>query len=328
MLRLLLCVILTSVGVAQTGRASSSSGDDARQWVETISWQPRAQVYHNFITPEECDDLINKARPQLRQSTVVGEGGKSVLDTVRTSRGTFLLRNSTPLLEALEKRLELWSHYNVSHQEDIQILRYSNMQKYGAHMDVIEEGSPRVATVLMYLTDVEEGGETAFPSDSKWADPTMERKFGPFSDCARGSVAVRPKKGMALIFYSMKPDMKTLDPHSMHTGCPVIKGVKWTATAWIHSIPFRMNSFREHAPDVKERIRFQPEDCGNLHSDCDKWAGEGECEKNRNFMVGTADGFGECRKACRVCEDCSATDTECRARNRLTAGFPALSELT
>ena len=67
----------------------------------------------------------------MRQSTVVGKGGKSVKDTVRTSRGTFLRRNMTPVIASVEKRLELWSHYNVSYQEDMQVLRYSDMQKYG-----------------------------------------------------------------------------------------------------------------------------------------------------------------------------------------------------
>jgi hypothetical protein len=38
--------------------------------------------------------------------------------------------------------------------------------------------SPRVATVLIYLSDTEEGGETAFPSDSQWADPSLEPRFG------------------------------------------------------------------------------------------------------------------------------------------------------
>jgi prolyl 4-hydroxylase len=28
------------------------------------------------------------------------------------------------------------------------------------------------------------------------------------------------------------------DPASMHTGCPVLSGVKWTATKWIHTAPF------------------------------------------------------------------------------------------
>lgn len=41
------------------------------------------------------------------------------------------------------------------------------------------------------------------------------------------------------MFWSMHPDSKREDSYSMHTGCPVLKGVKWTATKWIHSRPFR-----------------------------------------------------------------------------------------
>ena len=62
-------------------------------------------------------------------------------------------------------------------------------------MDVLEEVTPRAATVLLYLSDTEEGGETAFPSGSKWLYPDSEQRFGPFSECAKGSVAVRPRKG-------------------------------------------------------------------------------------------------------------------------------------
>lgn len=37
--------------------------------------------------------------------------------------------------------------------------------------------------------------------------------------------------GDALLFYSLKPD-SSQDAASMHTGCPVLQGRKWTATKW------------------------------------------------------------------------------------------------
>ena len=45
------------------------------------------------------------------------------------------------------------------------------------------------------LQDTDDGGETAFPQGSVWVDPAMPQRFGPYSDCAKGHVAVKPRKG-------------------------------------------------------------------------------------------------------------------------------------
>ncbi len=46
-----------------------------------------------------------------------------------------------------------------------QVLRYSNGEEYGPHYDSLQDASPRVATVLLYLNNDTSlvGGETAFP---------------------------------------------------------------------------------------------------------------------------------------------------------------------
>ena len=34
---------------------------------------------------------------------------------------------------------------------------------------------------------------------SSWMDPSMETQFGPFSNCAAGHLAVKPRKGAILL---------------------------------------------------------------------------------------------------------------------------------
>ncbi|CAG7884959.1 unnamed protein product, partial [Brassica rapa] len=58
----------------------------------------------------------------------------------------------------------------ADHGEGLQVLHYEEGQKYEPHYDYFvdefntKNGGQRMATMLMYLTDVEEGGETVFPA--------------------------------------------------------------------------------------------------------------------------------------------------------------------
>lgn len=57
---------------------------------------------------------------------------------------------------------------------------------------------------------------------------------------------------MALLFYSLDLDGGS-DQASLHTGCPIIEGVKWTATKWIHTSPFRPESLGQ---DIEVSLRL------------------------------------------------------------------------
>jgi len=312
------------------GETYKPQDQDARQpedksklpWVQVLSWKPRAFVYHNFLSDAEAAHVILMAAPQMKRSTVVGAGDSGVVDNIRTSAGTFLTRNQDPVVSAIEERLALWSGLPPSHQEDMQVLRYGPTNKYGPHLDGLE----RVCSVLIYLVAPEEGGETAFPNSNGWLHPEMgEPTQGPFSDCAKGHVAYKPKRGDALLFYDLMPDYIRQDMASMHTGCPVVKGVKWNAVKWIHGKPFRETEYNKTLTS-KKGIVPDPGMCQDLDEHCQMWAESGECTKNSGFMKGGNTGQGACRAACKECSPCAVGDTKCFIDNRTKGGFLNFSE--
>ncbi|GMH24546.1 hypothetical protein Nepgr_026389 [Nepenthes gracilis] len=217
--------------------------DKSEGWVEVISWEPRAFIYHNFLSKEECEYLIELAKPHMQHSTVVdSETGKSKDSRVRTSSGTFLARGRDRIIRGIERQIADFTFIPVEHGEGLQILHYEVGQKYEPHYDYFQDdfntknGGQRIATVLMYLSDVEEGGETIFPSAK--GNFTAVPYWNELSECGKGGLSVKPKIGDALLFWSMKPDA-TSDSSSLHGGCPVIKGNKWSSTKWL-----RVNEYK------------------------------------------------------------------------------------
>ncbi|KAL0913248.1 hypothetical protein M5K25_016692 [Dendrobium thyrsiflorum] len=213
------------------------------QWVEVISWEPRAFIYHNFLSKEECKYLIELAKPHMEKSSVVDSAtGHSKDSRVRTSSGTFLKRGRDKMIRSIEKRLSDFTFLPVENGEGLQVLHYEVGQKYDSHYDYFldefntKNGGQRIATVLMYLSDVEEGGETVFPSAK--VNSSSLPWYNELSECGKSGLSVKPKMGDALLFWSMKPDA-TLDPFSLHGGCPVIIGNKWSSTKW-----FRVDEFK------------------------------------------------------------------------------------
>ncbi|KAG0600716.1 hypothetical protein M758_11G055700 [Ceratodon purpureus] len=207
-------------------------------WVEVLSWEPRAFLYHHFLTQEECNHLIDLARPNLVKSSVVdSETGKSKDSRVRTSSGTFLMRGQDDVIKRIEKRIADFTFIPVEQGEGLQVLQYKESEKYDAHYDYFHDayntknGGQRIATVLMYLSNVEQGGETVFPASK--VNKSEVPDWDNLSECAQRGKSVRPRMGDALLFWSMKPDA-SLDPTSLHGGCPVINGTKWSATKWLH----------------------------------------------------------------------------------------------
>ncbi|KAL1807359.1 hypothetical protein ACET3Z_024349 [Daucus carota] len=261
--------------------------------VKQISWKPRAFVYQGFLTNEECDHLISIAKPGLKRSSVADNlSGESKHSEVRTSSGVFIRRENDPVVADIEEKIETWSFLPKENGEDIQVLRYEHGQKYDPHYDFFldkvnsAKGGHRIATVLMYLSDVEKGGETVFPKaeESSRLKSSIDANL---SECGQKGVAVKPRKGDALLFFNLHPKAIP-DLQSLHAGCPVIEGEKWSATKWIHV-------------GSTDKTLGADANCTDENDHCALWAALGECQNNPEYMGGTEEQPGYCRRSCKLC---------------------------
>eukprot|EP00879_Flechtneria_rotunda_P002604 GHRR01002805.1.p1 GENE.GHRR01002805.1~~GHRR01002805.1.p1 ORF type:complete len:312 (+),score=60.59 GHRR01002805.1:150-1085(+) len=261
-----------------------------------LAWEPRAYHLKGLLTDEECDHIKAISQDQLTASDVVNsDTGKSERSQVRTSTGTFFNMGHDDVITRIEERVADVTMLPRENQEGLQVLKYVDGQKYEPHHDYFHDvfnkdparGGQRVVTVLMYLATPEEGGETVFPD----VDPSLKVEGEGWSDCAKNGLAHKPKKGDALMFYSLTPD-GVEDPHSLHGSCPTTKGEKWSATKWIH-----VDAFGQDAEWQKDKWKG----CSDNNENCVYWAGTGECGKNPAYM------HMYCKLSCRLCDASAAS---------------------
>eukprot|EP00929_Paragymnodinium_shiwhaense_P107163 TRINITY_DN73227_c0_g1_i2.p1 TRINITY_DN73227_c0_g1~~TRINITY_DN73227_c0_g1_i2.p1 ORF type:complete len:549 (+),score=98.84 TRINITY_DN73227_c0_g1_i2:207-1853(+) len=163
-----------------------------------------------------------------------------------------------PMLRHIYKRISRTAHVPDEYQEAMQIGRYNTSTKYEVHLDTDPDHKVgRPATLITYLEDAEEGGETLFPvgrndCTPEWReDPkTGEKIWGVRWCCmtpgldASETVRVRPKKGRSVLFYSHTPDGR-IDGNAKHAACPVTKGEKWIAQRWLRFEPYQQITYTD-----------------------------------------------------------------------------------
>ena len=188
--------------------------------------QPRVVVLGNLLSADECDALIESARPQLARSlTVATKTGGEELNPDRTSSGTFFARGQTPEVARIEARIARLLHWPIENGEGLQVLHYRPGAEYKPHYDyfdpdepgtptILKRGGQRLATLVMYLSEPARGGGTTFP------DAGLE---------------VAPVRGNAVFFNYDRPHPST---RTLHGGAPVIEGEKWVATKWLREREF------------------------------------------------------------------------------------------
>jgi prolyl 4-hydroxylase len=202
--------------------------NDKRVFIGAKVERPVIITFDNLMSHEECDQLIALSQSRMKSSRVVdNETGKEELHSERTSTGTFFKLCENEFVATLDRRIAEVMHWPMENGEGIQILNYQPGAEYRAHFDFfpyelkgsqqhLAVGGQRVSTLVMYLNDVEQGGETTFPDVG---------------------FSVVPKKGSA-VYFEYCNSKGQVDPLSLHAGNPVIKGEKWIATKWMRQHKF------------------------------------------------------------------------------------------
>lgn len=189
-------------------------------------WDP-PRIIEDVITPQECKNIIEKATPNFRRSTVVGTQG---VDASRTSETAWLSRKDPSIRKILERAAELTGK-PVENCEDLQVVRYEPGTFYRAHHDSCcdcsdgclefeNDGGQRVGTLLIYLNSEFTDGETHFPD---WD----------------GGQKLKAPPGSAIFFRPLDGNEDKCHPKALHGGLPPSSGVKYVCNVWVRENKFR-----------------------------------------------------------------------------------------
>lgn len=191
---------------------------------------PLIAHFDDFIDAEDCEQLMELARPLMGPARVV-MGKEAVISDTRTNDVAKLDYGVDAIREILQPLIQKAADLIGLPAEccglPAQVLRYQGGEEYKLHLDAFdlntEEGlhftqtrGQRVATLLIYLNTVRGGGETEFPIQK---------------------VSVPAVQGHAVLFYNCYEGTTLEDPRSLHGAKPVLEGEKWAIPLWFFENP-------------------------------------------------------------------------------------------
>jgi len=165
----------------------------------------------DFLTAKECEQYIHLSEEIGYEEATVNSPEGTVLRTDVRNNRRVMFKNEQ-IADLLWERAidfapsELEGRSAIGVNEMLRFYRYEPGQQFDWHQDFSYErdnGECSFLTLMVYLSDVEEGGETSFE------DSYSEESFDEFS--------VEPKAGMALFFQH----------ETHHKGEPVRQGLKY-----------------------------------------------------------------------------------------------------
>lgn len=210
-------------------------GDEAQvreQWLKPINLEqlaeaPRIFAIRDFIPADACDWLMAAAKDFLEPATVLDPvNGGVIRDPLRTNSAAAISLLEPDLVTQLVcRRVAAAVGLPATCQEPTHILHYKPAEEYKPHYDFvrpweaeakafteeIDAYGQRAATLLIYLNDAFDGGETEFP---------------------RLGLRFKGRPGDALLFWNVSASGEP-ERDSLHAGLPVSAGEKWLFSKWV-----------------------------------------------------------------------------------------------
>lgn len=191
--------------------------------IEVVFTNPDIMILRNIMSDAEIDKVIKISKPLLNRATVHNPiTGQLEFAHYRISKNCWLNGGHDELIDRVNARMSALTGLNLETAEDFQVQNYGLAGHYDPHFDFSRDlenstlgrlgTGNRIATVLLYMTDVEAGGATVFPYVG---------------------ARVMPKKGDAVFWHNLLQSGEG-DFRTRHAGCPVLKGWKWVSNKWIH----------------------------------------------------------------------------------------------
>ncbi|KAL6526965.1 hypothetical protein OROGR_016055 [Orobanche gracilis] len=253
---------------------------------DTSSSGDRVFLYRDFLSEKECDYLIYRV---VEKSNYTASAGDSVNFAVSMDA-------DDEITKIIEERISAWTFLPKEKGKSLSVLHFGpedSKQSYDYFRSEYEEqvSQTLLATVILYLSNVNQGGQILFPHKMQHhhLQNLMQNKM--WSDCTKSNNIFETIKGSAIVFFNLHVN-GTPDPASAHARCPILQGDLWCATKFF---------YLKKISTEDDSTQFESADCTDEDENCPQWAAIGECRRNPMFMIGSPDYYGTCRKSCNVC---------------------------
>ncbi|CBZ51212.1 putative 2OG-Fe(II) oxygenase family protein [Neospora caninum Liverpool] len=195
-----------------------------------IHESPDVFVLPDLLSPASCDKVISICEGRWERSKTsrgpmhaLSESYSSGDSLSRTSMSVRLSPGETPEVERLESIVAAFAEMPVSHLEPLVVVKYEEGEFFREHHD----GQFRRTTILLYLNDVAEGGETEFP---------------------HLGLKLSPVKGSGVMWRNVFETTNQIDPRVLHAALPPVAGRKYVVNCFFNERPVRVASAPKAVP--------------------------------------------------------------------------------